>query len=256
MITVIIAEDEKHEADYLQEFILENYRGQISLLSICNDGVTAIQKATELYPDLMLLDIEMPRANGIAVAQEVKKFVPSCYFIILTAHATFSYAQEALTVGITDYLVKPYLDDDLKKAINNVLHTIEHSQNNTIASLVKKIADINSPNITHPIIRLANNYIEENYAEQISLETMAQDIGYSTSYVSKCLNRITGKNFNRLLLERRLLIATELLTQDAVTVSEVAYTVGFSDPNYFYKCFKGFFGISPKKYAKAIEENT
>lgn len=256
MITVIIAEDEKHESDYLQKFILENYRGKISLLSICNDGITAMQKGTELHPDLMLLDIEMPRANGIAVAQEVKKSVPSCYFIILTAHATFTYAQEALTIGITDYLVKPYLNDDLKKAINNVLDTIEHSQNDSITSLVQKIASIESTNITHPIIRLARKYIEENYSEQISLETMAQTIGYSTSYVSKCLNRITGKNFNRLLLEQRFVIATELLTQDSVTVAQVAYAVGFSDPNYFYKCFKMFFGISPKKYAKSMKENT
>lgn len=104
----------------------------------------------------------------------------------------------------------------------------------------------------NPVVRLALEYIEDHYSDKISLEILSSDIGFSTGYVSKCLIKYVGKNFNTILLEKRCYKALDLLREDRLTVNEISDKVGFTDPGYFTKCFKALFGTSPKRYSNIL----
>lgn len=252
MIKVLIAEDELSEAEFLETFLKKQYKN-IDIVAVCHDGQTALSTAIKTEPNLMLLDIQMPLIDGLTVATECVKHLPYVKIIFLTAFGLFDYAQKAISIGcVEDYLLKPYTDECLTNSIDKVITKFSTEKKNTLISLTERI--IQSPNIDqrHPVVSMAFEYIKNHFSEKITLSSLADDIGFSTGYVGKCLKTYGNKNFNELLLEQRISESVKLLVSGKYTVSEVAYKVGFSDPNYYYKCFQKQIGIQPKKYASSF----
>lgn len=252
MLKLLIAEDELREATFLQHYIQQNFSDVIELVPVCNDGKTAIEEGLHHKPDIVLLDIEMPKCNGLTVAQKLHLDNPSLHILILTAHGTFEYAKTAISIGVDDYLVKPYTEVELSNALHSIISKVDNQQSKNIHALIKNITEAPQNTHTHPVVRMSIRYIGEHFHEKISLESLAIELGFSSGYVSKCLRKYCNKNFPTLLLEHRIQQSVRLLTESNLTVSEVAYQVGFSDPNYFYKCFQKMMGVQPKKLVKTI----
>lgn len=255
MLKLLIAEDESREAEFLQKFITENFLKVYQIVAVCHDGESAIEAGKLHKPNVVLLDIEMPKASGILVAKTLRSLMENLHILFLTAHGTFDYAKEAISIGVEDYLLKPYTEEDLFHALQRIVDKVVEKQQKGFQSLLKEISD--TPTITnqHPIIRQAMQYIEEHYADKISLESLSDMLGFSPGYVSKCLKKYLDKSFSSLLLDHRIQKSIEILANENVTVSEVAYRVGFSDPNYFYKCFQKEVGMQPKKFAFSIKSS-
>jgi len=249
---LLIAEDERSEREYLASCISTHYQNGIELVGICADGEKALAEGLASEPDIALLDIEMPKMNGLDVARILKGHKPDMQIVMITAYGTFDYAKQALLIGVKDYLVKPYEDLQLFATIDNILTQLKGEKKREISRIVT-LLNTTSPNTEkNPIVRLVNTYIDEHFAEKISLEIMSEDLGFSSSYVSKCIKQYMHTGFTQLLMDKRCNAAAKLLYEKHVTVNEAAYAVGFSDPNYFYKCFKEQFGVQPKKYVQAV----
>ena len=252
MLKLLIAEDEIREARFLSEFIVKHFSEQLVIAGVCSNGITAIQAGKESIPDIALLDIEMPRNNGLEVAKALHSINPAIHILILTAHGTFEYAKKAISIGVDDYLTKPYEEKELFNAVSKIVAKIINEQQKDIHILLKEITESPSILADHPIVRRAQSYIEQHYPEKISLESLADELGFSPGYVSKCLKKYNNKSFSSLLLEHRINESVKLLANENLTVSEIAYRVGFSDPNYFYKCFQKTMGIPPKKVLTSL----
>ncbi len=100
------------------------------------------------------------------------------------------------------------------------------------------------------ILRVANIIVANLANENFGVRELATEIGISTPRLNRKLNAITGKTINQLIREVRLMKALGMLKNESVTVSEVAYKVGFSSPSYFNTCFHEFFGYPPGKVKK------
>lgn len=256
MLKLIIAEDEVMELNSLVMFFNEYYSDSIEIVAQCKNGKEAVEAGLSLLPDIAVLDIQMPVKNGLEVAKELHDNDPGIAIVILTAHSLFAYAKEAISIGVKDYVLKPYDASELRLVIDKILDKNIEELKTSLKNIVTRLSNSNSAaEDSHPVVRLAMNYLHDNYMKRISMEIMADDIGYSASYISKCLVKYLGKNFNTILLEIRCNEAVKLLSNGNFRVNEVAYAVGFSDPNYFNRCFKQFMGSSPKKYLNAMAGN-
>jgi len=86
-----------------------------------SDGLAAVQKAEELKPDLILLDIGLPGLNGIEAGRQIRKLLPNAKIIFLTQESAVDVIQEALRLGALGYVVKTRAGSDLMPAVEAVL---------------------------------------------------------------------------------------------------------------------------------------
>ena len=121
MVRLMIADDEEYERTYLSHFIEENYSGVIRMVYAARDGAELVEKAAELRPDLIMMDIRMPRMDGLEAAAQLKHLLPNTDIVILSAYGEFSYARQAIQLGVKDFLVKPYLNVELEETLNKLL---------------------------------------------------------------------------------------------------------------------------------------
>ena len=139
-----------------------------------------------------------------------------------------------------------------------IAHTLsELSQDSLIESAYKHFIIMTSyvrpqSNIDYSnhIVKATQEYLENHYAEDISLENMAEQVNISPQYFSKLIKKTTGFNFIDWLSMLRVKKAKELLTNSNLTVKEVCFMVGYKDPNYFSRIFKKRIGITPSEYVK------
>lgn len=110
-ISTIIIDDEPEARRFLEGCIMEDNDWQV--LAVCNDGQTAVQKISELKPEVIFLDIQMPGMNGFEVVQQLKDHFPSIVFV--TAYE--EYAVKAFEVNALDYLLKPFSRKRLLKTL-------------------------------------------------------------------------------------------------------------------------------------------
>ena len=124
MLHVMIADDEQYEREYLQKILAEQYAGILEVVYMAADGADVLEKADQYHPEILLLDIRMPRLDGLETAAQLLRKYPDLQIIIVSAYDEFSYARQAMKLGIRDFLVKPYLDKELTETLDKVLATL------------------------------------------------------------------------------------------------------------------------------------
>ena len=96
-------------------------RTEFQVIGHAADGLETIQKAEELQPDLILLDISLPKLNGIAAARQIRKLVPKSKILFLSEHTSPETVEEALSTGASGYVVKSDAGKDLLRAVEAVI---------------------------------------------------------------------------------------------------------------------------------------
>ncbi len=119
MKKILICEDEKGVQEFLSSNLtVSNYETYIAV-----DGKEAVDKAKEINPDLILLDIRMPKMNGLEAAKAIRKFNKAAKIIFITGFQSPELSKEAKKYGISAYLTKNAPTEEIKKAIDNALNT-------------------------------------------------------------------------------------------------------------------------------------
>lgn len=162
--------------------------------------------------------------------------------LILSNHAMgLDSPNEAKMINYTGY------SEEFMQLKGDELIEFAHRSFILITSYVKAQSNIDYSN---HIVKATKDYLEQHYAEDISLEDVAEQVNISPQYFSKLIKKSTGFNFIDWLSMLRVKKAKELLTNSDLTVKEVCFMVGYKDPNYFSRIFKKRIGITPSEYIK------
>lgn len=268
MFKVIIVDDEPIIVKGLSKTIpWDKYNCQVTGTA-CN-GKEGMELISSQKPDILISDIHMPGLDGLTMIASIKSQFPNMQICILTGYRDFDYAQRAIYLGVTRYLLKPSKMNDLLEALeamttnlsNSLLstkddrnHAIDFkedkvSNENKVTSEAKAIEE--SPSNSF-IVKNALQYIEEHYQEKIMLSEVAEHIYVSQWHLSKLLHRHTGQNFSEILNKVRIDKAKDLLKNPALRIGEISEEVGFADMAHFSKVFKRMVGISAIEYRNTI----
>lgn len=145
--------------------------------------------AERLSPDIIVTDVKMPRMDGVEMITKLREEGCAARFIILTAYGDFKYAQSALRLGVSDYLLKPLKDGDLEQAILHIRSQIEkgtEKESEAAAPVLRFHADKKSKN---KYVAEAIRYIRMHYQENITISTVAEYLEISEGYLSRVLKK-------------------------------------------------------------------
>lgn len=243
MYKVMIVDDEKALRNLLKKTVSWEELG-ILYAGEASSGIEAINTIDEIQPDIVFVDIRMPFMDGIEFSKLAIKRYPNLKIIVLTAFEDFSYARECIGIGVSDYLLKPIVREDIHKALKAIIAQLDKE-----VLLYKESEDA-----TNDIIKFnrIEEYIIENYNNpELNLTMAAAELGFNSSYFSRKFKEDMGKSFVDYLTAYRMEHAC-ILAKEGTLMYITAQTVGIPDPNYFGKCFRRCKGISYTEYMKRL----
>ncbi len=124
---ILIVEDEEIESSALTMMLKYN-RQDIQDIRCAANGIQALELYRSFQPDIVLMDINLPGVNGLDVIRQMRLLPGNAYFVILSAHSQFAYAQEAMRLDVQDFLVKPIRLEDINRVLDSLVREIEESR--------------------------------------------------------------------------------------------------------------------------------
>ena len=245
-VRLLIAEDEDSIRDNIASHIRQNAKFIDEVYTAAN-GQEAIDCLVRLVPQLMLLDIQMPLKDGIAVLREATSVGICPRTVILSGHGDFQYAQQAIHYNVADYLLKPCRASEMLQKLDKMAADMKGS-----AAQVSALEAEQSAQPGNKLVSEAMAYIRSHYHEDINLSLLAEIIGITPSYLSSLFTNHQGCGFVDYLNKVRIERACAYFADHRMKTYEVAYKVGFRGEKYFSSVFKKVMGVSPSEYRKKI----
>jgi CheY-like chemotaxis protein len=243
---VLIVEDNGDLRCYLAELLGSDYHCDLAA-----DGAQALEAAFEHIPDLVLLDLMLPKLDGFQVSHALKEDERTSHIpiVMLTARQDRESRLEGWQERIDAYFTKPFDDDELKLRIANLLEIRDILKQRFRNHFFEEPApqQILNPKESRFVERL-EQILEASHGDpEFGLAQMAAGIFMSPRQLQRKLKATLGHNPSEYLRSFRLRRSRELL-KTGLQVGTVADAVGFSSPAYFTSCFKAQFGETPSEY--------
>jgi two-component system response regulator YesN len=251
MYSLMIVDDEFNIRDGLVNAVPWQTIG-VEVVAEARDGVEALEQARRHRPDLVVTDISMDEMDGLEFAAALLAERPKTKILILSGFGEFSYAQRALQLRVSAYLLKPVTPEDLLEQVAKAVKALEdeREQARRLGELpTEPAADAVGG---RAVIRRAREYLEAFYSDhETSLESLAEHLGLTPAYLSKLFKAETGRNYSEELTELRIQRAKELLTNTNWRTSEIGLKVGYTNPQYFATAFRKSTGRSPSEFRES-----
>lgn len=250
LLKVLIVEDEDLEIRALKFIINKYFSEKLEIVGEALNGMEAVNKSSILKPDIILMDINMPLMDGLQASKKIKEENKDVEIIILTAYDYFEYARLSIKVGIYDYILKPFTNEEFLDSINELIKKIEEKRKYLMQQDNRTEEDI-SEHYTKSnavLIENAKKYIQMNYNKDISLDEIAAHISMSSYYFSRIFSKFEGITYKDYLIKLRMEKAKQLLKEGKKSIKQISREVGYLDQNYFSKSFKKYFNKSPSDF--------
>lgn len=247
--SILIIEDNPDLSVFLRNKLQLEYDIYIS------DGTDAIEKALDTIPDIIISDVNLPDKNGFEICEILKKDLRTSHIptVILTALGDQESYLKGLESGADLYLTKPFSYSILVQSVKSLLYNREKLRFYYTSNLHKITDKDGFGNLEQEFINKLNNIIQNNLDKSdFSVENLADELNISRVQLYRKIKAMMGINISDYIGNIRLEKAKALIENSSLSISEIAYAVGFSSPNYFSTTFKNSFGISPGAFRKSI----
>lgn len=244
MYRAIIVEDEPWSlANTKTIFPWKNYQFEPP------QGVGSAREALDLIArektDVLFTDIKMPEMSGLELMKQIRERDADLKIVVISGHADFSFAQEAIAYGVFKYLLKPVKRQDAETLLMELKTVLDQERGS--ADFTEKYAHI--PNQS---FKKLLQYVDTHYREKLQMNTLAERFQINASHGSQLFIEYFGCGFSEYITELKMQKALELL-DGGMWATEIADFLNY-DYVYFNKLFKKRFGVTPRQYHQRGEE--
>lgn len=246
--TILLVEDNEEIRNYVKEH-LEHYYKVLE----AGNGSDAFDIVLKEFPDIVVSDIMMPGTDGLELCALIKNDLQTGHIpvILLTARTMVMHVKEGFLSGADDYIVKPFNMDVLLIRIYNLLMQRDKLKSVYGKNFSLQSMGIETTSVDEKFTQKLFGIIKEHLSDpDLKVDFICEEMGFSRSNFYRKLKAVTDLSLNDLIRNKRLEVATQMLGNTDMNITEVATATGFSTLAYFTKCFKSAYGVSPSEYVK------
>ena len=265
MYKVVIIDDEPIIVEGLSKSIPWE-KWQCEVVGTASSGEEGMELIEKENPNILFSDICMPGIDGLTMIAGIKSQHPDMEITILTGFRDFDYAQKAIRLGVTRFLLKPSRMDELEEAVEKMTSNLKANhilpdQKTAVQNRQTQDGEASEEDGEEGladgtagsfIVNNAIHYMEENYMNKLKLADVAEQCFVSQWHLSKLLNRYQEQSFSDILNNIRIEKAKEMLKDPTLRIGDVAEYVGFMDMAHFSRVFKKQVGVSANEYRNTV----
>jgi len=251
-LIMLVVEDNTDVRDFVSSHFEQDFE-----IHTAKNGLIGWEKAIETIPDIIVSDVMMPEMSGTSLCSKLKSDARTSHIpvILLTARTPLIFKIEGLETGADDYITKPFNLNILEARIWNLLESRQMLRERYRKDITLQPTNVAITSPDEKFLAKVMSFIENNISESsLSVEELGKEVGMSRVTLYRKIKALTNQTAIEFIRSIRLKRAAQLLEQNKLHVSEVAYMVGFIDIDYFRRCFKDQFGHTPKEYANFTSE--
>lgn len=241
-VNILLAEDHEDVSSVIVDVLSQKFD-----VVCASNGKEALDFALDRIPDLIVSDVMMPEMDGIELTQALKADTRTSHIpiILLTAKVDTDSRITGLSRGADLYLEKPFNSKELLLHVQNLLKLRDalrahYADNHSLSA--------KSSNPEDQYLAKLQALISEHLSDDtFGIEEICRDMGISRTQLFRKLKALTGKSASIYVRDLRLAEGRKLLRSNGSSVAEVAYSVGFSDPNYFSRLYAEKYGYPPTR---------
>lgn len=241
-VKLLIADDEDIIRNGIAKYV-QLHTDRFEKVLLADNGADALEMIMRYRPEVILLDVQMPKKDGIEILKDMKNSEIVSQVVILSGYDEFKYAQQAVRYGARDYLLKPVRSADILRMLLEIADEVE-------GVTAQSEEPQGNENDRYIIVERAKEYVKEHYFENLTLNMVAEKVGITPGYLSTLFTKTEQGGFVDYLNQVRIETACMYLKQNYFKVYEIAYKVGFRDEKYFTKVFRKVMGMSPSEYKR------
>lgn len=246
--SVLVVDDDDEVRRYLVQELSPLFH-----VEACENGSEALELLQRSSFDLVLSDVMMPVMDGIQLCVRIRSNVLLNHLpvVLLTAKSSDEDRLHSLDIGANAFIAKPFNMELVTKTVQNLI--AEHDRlRSSFNGQQLPVDQVDTPELESPDERLLKRIVKivnENLSNpELTSEMIAQEVGLSRVHLYRKLKELTQQSARNYIRNIRLVKAAEMLSKKKMAISEVAYEVGFSNPNNFATAFKEMYGVSPTAY--------
>ena len=245
---LVVVEDDADLADYLRKVFAPRFR-----TIVFHNGRKAHEELAGLMPDLVICDVMLPGMSGIEVTRALKTSKETCHIpvVMLTARTDDEHMVEGFESGADSYLTKPFNIHVLEAQVASVLQSREAFKQRFSKQMVLEPTEEAITPMDERFLKRLMEITEQKLSDPtFDVSFLIDEMHMSHSIILKKVKGLTGLSLVEFIRSMRIKKAAQIFRQDKLSVSEVGFMVGFSDPKYFSKCFTKEMGVKPTDYLK------
>ena len=175
MFRILVADDEGIMLESIKSIILSNFGSECQVVCV-KTGRAVIEQAEAFRPDIAIVDIQMPGLSGIQAIREVRRFNSSMVFIIITAYDKFSYAQEAVNLGVMEFITKPVNKKKILDVCIRAMHQVEEARQKLsddlkIREKLELVVPMIESGFIYNLLRDDTDIYRNDYLEMLDIKT-------------------------------------------------------------------------------------
>lgn len=248
---LLLVEDNEELLYLMKRILSRNYH-----VLIAKNGIEALEIVKENEIDIVISDVMMPEMDGLELCRNLKSDLETSHIpvILLTAKNTVEDRVECYNAGADGYIAKPFELKILEARINNFINHKRSKQEEFRSNADAQIDALETSVVDKEFFDKVVSVIETNISEgDFDVVQLADALAVSKSSLYRKMKVATGLSPIEFIRNIRLKHGSQLLKNRSISVAEVAYECGFSNPKYFATCFKDEFGVTPKEYQKTLK---
>ena len=245
--SILVIENDRDLLHFLGDKLSSQFQ-----VYLADNGDEGLKEAFQSVPDIIISDVLLPGPSGKIIAETLKTDVRTSHIpiILLTAQVSLEQQIDGIKSMADAYLTKPFSFDFLLATVNNLIKNRLILKEHFSSDVSHKMTPV-SKTLDKKFINDVAGIVEQNLGnERFTVDDICKSLNISRVQLYRKVKALLGCSITDYILDRRLKKAKYLLLNEAYSISEITYMVGFSSPNYFATVFKAKYTCTPSEYKK------